>query len=70
MQCINTITFKSVIKNGLFHIKEIFEFALCCRIDARNKSAKLKISFLKTNLGQKAISIAAHTFAVISNSRL
>ena len=70
MQCIYTITFKSVIKNGPCYLKEIFEFALYCRIDVRNKSAKLKIRFCKTNLGQKAFSIVAHIFAVIGNSRL
>ena len=37
-------------------LKEIFEFAPHCRIHTRNKFAKLKIPFRKTNMGQKAIS--------------
>ena len=39
-----------------YYLKEIFEFAPHCRIDTRNKFAKLKIPFRKTNMGQKAIS--------------
>ena len=34
----------------------MFEFAPQCRIDSRNKFAKLKIPFRETNMGQKAIS--------------
>ena len=52
-QCINTITFKFV--SDTHYLKEIFEFAPHCRIDTRNKFAKLKIPFRKTNMGQKAI---------------
>ena len=37
-------------------MKEIFEFAPHFRIDRRNKFAKLKIPFRKTNMGQKAVS--------------
>ena len=55
-QCINTITFKFVNDTCSYYLKEIFEFAPHCRIDTRNKFAKLKISFRKTNMGQKAIS--------------
>ena len=55
-QCINTITFKFVNNTCPYYLKEIFEFAPHCRIDTRNKLAKLKIPFHKTNMGQKAIS--------------
>ena len=55
-QCINTITFKFVNNTCPYYLKEIFEFAPHCRIDTRNKFAKLKIPFRKTNMGQKAIS--------------
>ena len=55
-QCINTITFKFVNDTCPYYLKEIFEFAPHCRIDTRNKFAKLKIPFRKTNMGQKAIS--------------
>ena len=55
-QCINTVTFKFVNNTGLYYLKEIFEFAPHCRVDTRNKFAKLKIPFRKTNMGQKAIS--------------
>ena len=54
-QCINTITFKFVNNICSYYLKEIFEFAPHCRIDKRNKFAKLKIPFRKTNMGQKAI---------------
>ena len=54
-QFINTITFKFVNNTCLYCLKETFEFAPHCRIDTRYKSAKLKISFCKTNTGQKAI---------------
>ena len=55
-QCINTITFKFVNNTCPCYMKEIFEFPPRCRIDTRNKLAKLKIPFRKTNIGQKAIS--------------
>ena len=55
-QCINTITFKYAIKTCPFYLKEIFEFATHYRIYTRNKFAKLKIPFRKTNIGQKAFS--------------
>ena len=55
-QCINNITFKFVNDTCPYYLKEIFEFAPHCRIDTRNKFAKLKIPFRKTNVGQKAIS--------------
>ena len=55
-QYINTITFKLFNNICPYYLKEIFEFAPHCRIDTRNKSAKLKIPFRKTNMGQKAIS--------------
>ena len=50
-QCINTITFKFVNNICPYYLKEIFN-----RIDTRNKFAKLKILFRKTNMRQKAIS--------------
>ena len=52
----NTITLKFVNNTFPYYLKEIFEFAPHCRIDTRNKFAKLKIPFCKTNMGQKAIS--------------
>ena len=55
-QCINTITFKFVNNTCPYYLKEVFEFAPHCRIDTRNKFAKLKIPFRKTNMGEKAIS--------------
>ena len=55
-QCINIITSKFVNNTCHYYLKEIFEFAPHCRIDTRNKFAKLKIPFRKTNMGQKAIS--------------
>ena len=55
-QCINTITFKLVNNTYPDYLKEVFEFAPHCRIDTRNKFAKLKTPFRKTNMGQKAIS--------------
>ena len=36
-QCINAITFKFVNNSWPYYLKEIFEFAPYCRIDARNK---------------------------------
>ena len=56
VQCINTITFKFVNNTRPYYLKEISKFALHCRIDTRNKFAKLKIPFRKTNMGQEAIS--------------
>ena len=40
-QCINTIRFKFVHDFCPYYMKEIFEFAPHCRIDPRNKFAKL-----------------------------
>ena len=39
-----------------YYLTEIFKFAPYCRINTRNKFAKLKVPFRKTNMGQKAIS--------------
>ena len=55
-QCINTITSKFVNNTWPYYLKNFFEFAPHCRIDTRNKFAKLKIPFRKTNMGHKAIS--------------
>ena len=55
-QCIKTIPFKFVNNTCPHHLKEIFEFDPDCTIYSRNKFAKLKIPFCKTNMGQKAIS--------------
>ena len=57
-QCINTIAFKFVNNACPYYLKEIFELALHCKVDTRNKFAKLKILFRKSNMGQKAISFA------------
>ena len=55
-QCINTIVIKFVNNTCPYYLKEGFSFAKHGRIDTRNKFAKLKILFRKTNMGQKAIS--------------
>ena len=55
-QCINTITSKFVNNTWPYYLKNFFEFAPHCRIDTRNKFAKLKIPIRKTNMGHKAIS--------------
>ena len=55
-QCISTTTFKFGNKTCPYYLKEFFEIAPHFRIDTRNKFAKLKITFCKTNMGQKAIS--------------
>ena len=41
-------TFKFVNNTCPHYLKEILEFAAHCRIDTRNKFAKLKIPFRKT----------------------
>ena len=56
IQCINTITFEFVNNTCPYYLNEIFEFTPHCRIDRRNKLAKLEILFRKTNMGQKSIS--------------
>ena len=56
-ECINTTTFKFANNTCPFYLKELFEFAPHCRIDTRNKFVKLKTTFCKTNMGQKAISL-------------
>ena len=55
-QCISTITFKFVNNACSYYLKENFEFAPHCRLYRRNKFAKLKITFHKTNMEQKVIS--------------
>ena len=55
-QCINTITLKFVNNTCPYYLKDISEFAPPCRIDTRNKFAKLKIPFWETNMEQKTIS--------------
>ena len=49
-QCINAITFKFANKTEFF---EIFEFSPDCRIDTRNRFAKMMFPFHKTNTGQE-----------------
>ena len=56
-QCIKTITCKFVNNTCPCYLKEDFEFAPCCKIDARNKFAKLKINFHKANMRRKVISV-------------
>ena len=48
-QCINAITFNFVNSNCPFYLNEIFEFAPPCKIDLRNRFARLKHPFRKTN---------------------
>ena len=55
-QFVNTITFKFVNNICPYCLKEIFKFVSHCRRDTRNKFAKLKIPFHKTNMAQKAVS--------------
>ena len=64
-QCINTITFKFVNDTCPYYLKEIFEFAPHCRIDTRNKFAKLKIPFRETNMGRKAISLLVLLYGTV-----
>ena len=52
-QCINIITFKFVNSTCPYYLKEIFEFAPHCRVDTRNKFAKLKIPFTRQTWGRK-----------------
>ena len=40
-QCINNITFKFVNNTCRYYLEKVFEFAPHCRIDTRNKFAKL-----------------------------
>ena len=39
-----------------YYLTEIFKFPPYCRINTRNKFAKLKVPFRKIKMGQKAIS--------------
>ena len=52
-QSINSIIFKYVNNTCPCYLKEIFEFGPHCRIDARNKFAKLKILFARQTWGRK-----------------
>ena len=53
-QCINTITLKFVNKTCPYYLEKK---RICSALqDTRNKFAKLKIPFCKTNMAQKAIS--------------
>ena len=54
--CINTITYNFVNNVCPYHLNEIFKFAPYCRIGTRNNFSKLKNTFHKTNIRQKAIS--------------
>ena len=54
-QCINNITFKFVNNTCPYYLKEILEFAPHYRVDKRNKFAKLKIPFCKTNMGGRKL---------------
>ena len=54
-QCINTNIFKFVNNTCPYYLKKTFEFAPHCRIDTRNKFAKLRIPFCKTNTGRKLL---------------
>ena len=53
----NTITLKLCNNSSPFKLKDIFEFVRRCRTETRIKFEKLKISFLKTNMRHKVISI-------------
>ena len=64
-QGINNITFKFINNTYSYYLKEIFEFALHWRKDTRNKFAKLKIPFGKTNMGQKAISFVGLLYGTV-----
>ena len=63
-QCRNTITFKFVNDTCPYYLKEIFEFAPHCRINTRNKFAKLKIPFRET-MGRKAISLLVLLYGTV-----
>ena len=55
-QSLNVTVFKYVNKACPYYMKEVFEYASQGRISSRNNLAKLKIPFLKTNMGQKRLS--------------
>ena len=52
-QCLNTITLKLFDNTCPYYLKEIFEFALLCRIDTRNKFANFKTLFARQTWGRK-----------------
>ena len=58
-QCINTITYNFINNTCLYYVNEIFEFAPHCRIGTKNNFSKLKNSFRKLIMEQKAISYIA-----------
>ena len=58
-QSLNVTVFKYVNKACPYYMKEVFEYASQGRISSRNNLAKLKIPFLKTNMGQKRLSYIA-----------
>ena len=55
-QCLNAITFKFVNNACPYYLNEVYEDAPQCRIESRCNFPKLKISFRKTNMGQKGLS--------------
>lgn len=54
-QCINTIAYNFINSTCPYYLNKIFKFAPQCRIDLRNKFAKLKNPSRKTNIEQKII---------------
>ena len=55
-QCLNAITFKFVNNACPYYLNEVYEDAPRCRIESRCNFPKLRISFWKTNMGQKGLS--------------
>ena len=58
-QWINTITYNFINSICPYYLNEIFQFAPRCRIGTKNNFSKLKNSFRKLIMGQKAISYIA-----------
>ena len=61
-QYINTIKFKFVNNTWPYYLKNLFEFSPHCWIDTRDKFAKLKLPFRKTNMGQIDIDIHIYIY--------
>ena len=50
------MTFKFVNNAYPHYLNEVYEYAAQFRIELRSNFAKLKVSFWKTNMGQKSLS--------------
>ena len=57
LQSLNDTVFKYVNNACPYCMKEVFEYASQGRISSRNNYASLKVTFLKTTMGQKSLFI-------------